>query len=152
MPQGDGRADLVRTITGVSGTLRVRHEWIVRFGYGAVRPWVHRARRADGEQVIVAVAGPDQLVLSGPRLPSATDHRHADEFDVHEGDVLTFATTWAPSWEPVPGVLDSLDVVRRDWEAHEAWAAPCADDLPQRELVVRSLATMRALTHAETGG
>ena len=29
-------ADLVRTITGVSGTLRIRHEWVVRFAYGEV--------------------------------------------------------------------------------------------------------------------
>jgi GH15 family glucan-1,4-alpha-glucosidase len=152
MPQGDGRADLVRTVTGLSGTVRVRHEWIVRFDYGAVRPWVHRARREDGEEVIVAVAGPDQLVLSGPRLPSATDHRHADEFEVHEGDELTFATTWAPSWHPVPDVLESRDVVRRDRDAQEAWAAPCAHDLPHRDLVVRSLLTLRALTHAQTGG
>jgi GH15 family glucan-1,4-alpha-glucosidase len=152
MPRGDRRADLVRTVTGVSGSLRMRHEWVVRFAYGAVRPWVRRAHRADGEEVIVAVAGPDQLVLSGPRLPAATDHRHADELEVHEGDVLTFALTWAPSWHPVPDVLDSLAVVRRDGEEQERWAEPCAHDLPHRDLVVRSLATLRALTHVETGG
>jgi GH15 family glucan-1,4-alpha-glucosidase len=152
MPRSDGRADLVRTVTGVSGTMRLRHEWIVRFAYGAVRPWVRRGRRATGEEVIIAVAGPDQLVLSGPRLPSATDHRHCDELEVHAGDVLTFATTWAPSWRPVPDVLASRDVVRADKEEQERWAAPCSQDLPHRELVVRSLATLRALTHAETGG
>ena len=106
MPRGDGRADLVRTVTGVEGTLRMRHEWVVRFSYGSVRPWVRRVRRSSGEPVIVAVAGPDQLVLSGPRLPRADDHRHTDEFDVHAGEVLTFATTWAPSWQPLPGVLE----------------------------------------------
>ncbi len=152
MPHGDERADLVRTVTGVSGTLRLRHEWIVRFDYGAVRPWVHRAHRSTGEEVIVAVAGPDQLVLSGPRLPAADDHRHADEFDVHEGDELTFSTTWAPSWRPLPDVLESREVVRRDRDAQEAWAAPCSPDLPHRDLVVRSLATLRALTHSDTGG
>ena len=36
--------------------------------------------------MITAVAGPDQLVLRGPRLPRAIDHRHADEFDVAEGE------------------------------------------------------------------
>jgi GH15 family glucan-1,4-alpha-glucosidase len=152
MPRGDGRADLVRTITGVTGTMRLRHEWIVRLGYGAVRPWVRRARRADGEEVIVAVAGPDQLVLSGPRLPSADDHRHADELEVRAGDVLTFATTWAPSWRPIPAALASPDVVRLDQAEQEEWASPCSPDLPHRELVVRSLAVLRALTHAETGG
>src|SRR5690349_2674051 len=27
MPRGDRRADLVRTVTGVSGSMRMRHEW-----------------------------------------------------------------------------------------------------------------------------
>ena len=152
MPRGDHRADLVRTVTGVSGTMRLRHEWVVRLAYGAVRPWVRRTRRAGDEEVIVAVAGPDQLVLSGPRLPVAADHRHADEFDVRQGDVLTFTTTWAPSWHPVPEVLDSVDVVRRDQREQEQWAEECGQDLRHRELVVRSLATLRALTHADTGG
>ena len=128
MPRGDGRADLVRTVTGVSGTMRLRHEWVVRFAYGAVRPWVRRGHRATGEEVIIAVAGPDQLVLSGPRLPTASDHRHTDELEVHEGDVLTFATTWAPSWRPVPDVLSSRDVVRADKEEQERWAGACAAD------------------------
>src|SRR3982750_1959322 len=38
MPIGDQRADIVRTIVGIEGTVRVRHEWIVRFGYGRIRP------------------------------------------------------------------------------------------------------------------
>ena len=59
-------------------------------------------RREDGEEAIVAVAGPDKLVLRGPRLPRAVDGRHVDEFDVTEGEVLTFATTWVPSWAAVP--------------------------------------------------
>ena len=152
MPRGDNRADLVRTVTGVAGTMRLRHEWVVRLGYGAVRPWVHRVRRPDGAEVIVAVAGPDQLVLSGPRLPRPSDHRHADELEVREGEVLTFATTWAPSWCPLPEPLDSLAVVRRDAQAQQEWASPCAADLPHRDLVVRSLVTLRAMTLAETGG
>lgn len=152
MPRGDDRADVVRTLVGVEGRVRVRHEWAVRFGYGARRPWVRRRRRATGEEVIVAVAGPDQLVLSGPRLPSAADHHHADEFDVCAGDELTFATTWAPSWAPLPEVLESPEVTRRDREEQQEWADRCLPDLPHRDLVMRSLVTLRALTHAETGG
>ena len=48
MPTGDGRADLVRTLRCSEGSVRVRHEWVVRFGYGKIRPWVTR-RRHDGE-------------------------------------------------------------------------------------------------------
>ena len=81
MPVGDGRADIVRRIEGVEGTVRMRHEWVVRFGYGKIRPWVSR-HRINGEPVITAVAGPDKLILRGPRLPVSVDGRHADEFEV----------------------------------------------------------------------
>src|SRR3546814_11967328 len=84
MPIGDGRADVVRHITGVTGTVAMRHEWVVRAAYGKVRPWVHR-RDVDGLEVIVAVAGPDQLALRGPRLPHAVEHTHRDEFEVSAG-------------------------------------------------------------------
>ena len=47
MPIGDQRADVVRRVEGLSGTVTVRHEWIVRLGYGHIKPWVTRvsARR-----------------------------------------------------------------------------------------------------------
>ena len=65
-------------------------------------PWVRR-QTIHGEEVITAIGGPDRLVLRGPRLPVATDHRHVDEFDVAAGDVLTFSTTWLPSYAPLDG-------------------------------------------------
>ena len=65
MPTGDNRADVVRRLVGVEGTVRVRHEWVVRMDYGNVRPWVRR-RTLGGEKVITAIVGPDQLVLRGP--------------------------------------------------------------------------------------
>ncbi|MEZ5194797.1 MAG: glycoside hydrolase family 15 protein [Nocardioides sp.] len=151
MPRGDDRADVVRTVTGVRGRLRLRHEWVVRFGYGAVRPWVRRCER-DGEEVIVAVAGPDQLVLSGDRLPVAVDSVHHDEFEVAEGDELTFATTWAPSWAALPPAVDHEAALRRNLEEQTAWAAHCHPDVPHRDLVVRSLVTLRLMTHERTGG
>ncbi|WP_341231845.1 trehalase-like domain-containing protein, partial [Nocardioides salarius] len=85
MPTGDGRADLVRRIRGVEGTVRLCLQWRVRMEYGEVTPWVRREEIGD-EQVITAVAGPDRLVLRGPRLPEARDHTHNAEFDVEAGD------------------------------------------------------------------
>src|SRR5690349_15652978 len=100
MPRHDDRADLVRRVSGVRGTVRVRHEWMVRFDYGSIVPWVRR-QHVDGEPVITATGGPDRLVLRGPRLPSPSDHRHTDEFDVGAGDELIFSTTWLPSYAPL---------------------------------------------------
>ena len=73
MPTGDNRSDVVRMLTGVRGTVRMRHEWVVRLDYGLIIPWV-RQRDIRGERAITAVAGPDKLILRGSRLP---DRRQA---------------------------------------------------------------------------
>ncbi|MGZ4447218.1 MAG: glycoside hydrolase family 15 protein [Nocardioides sp.] len=151
MPRGDGRADVVRRLSGVRGTVTVRHEWMVRLDYGRVKPWVRR-RVIGGEPVITAVGGPDQLVLRGPRLPVATDHRHNDEFEVSEGDELVFSTTWVPSHVKLTSLDDMQDRIRQTIDQDEAWAGRCPADLPHAEVVKRSLLTLRLLTHAATGG
>jgi GH15 family glucan-1,4-alpha-glucosidase len=151
MPVNDGRADLVRRVFGVEGTVRMRHEWIVRFGYGRISPWVRRVD-VHGTRVISAVAGPDRLNLRGDRLPHAGDHVHADEFDVSAGDELTFTTTWLPSHRPPARPLETDHRLVDTQEAHERWAARCSYDGPHREAVLRSLLTLRLLTHGGTGG
>jgi len=155
MPIGDGRADVVRRVEGVSGTVRIRHEWVVRFGYGKVRPWV--SRRADGleigsREMISAIAGPDMLVLRGSRLPHAVDGRHEDEFDVAAGERLTFSTTWFRSYLEVPPPMDVDDRVDGTVALWEEWARYCDHSGPYREAVVRSLLVLRVLTHGATGG
>ncbi|HEX5770134.1 MAG TPA: trehalase-like domain-containing protein, partial [Nocardioidaceae bacterium] len=72
MPVGDQRADLVRRVVGVSGTVRMQHEWVLRTGYGKIMPWITRMH-VHGTEVINAVAGPDRFVLRGSRLPRAVD-------------------------------------------------------------------------------
>jgi GH15 family glucan-1,4-alpha-glucosidase len=151
MPTGDDRADLVRVLTGVQGSVRVWHEWAVRMDFGEIHPWVRR-RRIDGEKVITAVAGPDQLLLRGPRLPKASGHRHTDEFDVREGDKLTFATTWLPSYAPDPELVDVGQRIESTMDEEAEWVARCRVDVPHADVVRRSLLTLRLLTHEETGG
>ncbi len=153
MPVGDRRADVVRSVTGVEGTVTMEHEWVVRFGYGRVRPWVSHdvGHRLDSD-VISAVAGPDMLVLRGSRLPRAKDGRHVDEFEVRAGETFTFSTTWFPSYEPVPPPLDIDSRLKETIEVTNRWAAQCDYDGPHRELVVRSLLTLRLMTHSSYGG
>ena len=151
MPPGDDRADVVRQLRGVSGTVRFCHEWMVRLDYGAVVPWVRR-ETVDGEAVITAIGGPDRLVLRGPRLPRAQGHRHVDEFDVQEGAVLTFSTGWLPSHVELANLGDFRDRVDATIADDEDWAARCRDDMAEPDLVRRSLLTLRLLTDADTGG
>jgi GH15 family glucan-1,4-alpha-glucosidase len=154
MPTSDDRADIIRVVEGVSGTVRMRHEWVVRFSYGKITPWVSRHHGPGGhdDHVITAVAGPDMLVLRGTRLPHAEDGRHVDEFDVSAGDRLSFATTWCPSYLPVPGELDregTIEATREEWQD---WADRFDGHGAYRDAVIRSLLVLRLLTHATTGG
>jgi GH15 family glucan-1,4-alpha-glucosidase len=151
MPLADDRADIVRRIVGVEGTVRLRHEWVVRLSYGKVRPWVSR-HKAWGEQVITAVAGPDKLILRGPRLPRARAGRHVDEFDVSAGEEMTFSTTWVASHKDIPKLLEFDERIKQTIATSEDWAGKCTYDGRHRAEVLRSLVTLRLLTHGGTGG
>ena len=151
MPTRDHRIDVVRRVTGAKGTVPFHHEWVVRFDYGTATPWVRRRHEDREEPVITAVAGPDKLVLRGPRLPHPIDHRHADDFDVTEGDVMTFSVTWLPSHLRTPGphryTIDETVV------EEVGWVSACnLNGVPHQDAVRRSLLTLHLLTHAETGG
>lgn len=152
MPLGDGRADLVRRIECLDGTVTVRHEWVVRFGYGTIEPWVHHVRDPDGHDTIRAIAGPDSLVLRGNRLPRAEGRTHRDDFELTAGQFVELASTWTHSWRPVPrrlSITDRLASTRQRWGR---WARRCDYRGPHRAAVVRSLLVLRLLTDAETGG
>jgi GH15 family glucan-1,4-alpha-glucosidase len=102
--------------------------------------------------VITAVAGPDRLILRGPRLPKAHDGRHVDEFEVAAGDELTFSTTWVSSHHDLPEPLAFDGRISETIAIGERWASTCRYDGPYRAAVVRSLLTLRLLTHGGTGG
>jgi GH15 family glucan-1,4-alpha-glucosidase len=151
MPTGDDRIDLIRRVTGVKGTLRMQHEWVVRFDYGTVRPWVRHRLEDTDEAAITAVAGPDKLVLRGPRLPVASGHRHVDDFEIREGDIMTFSMTWLPSHRRTPGPHRA----HVDETIHEevTWVARLdLNGVPHEDVVRRSLLTLHLMTHADTGG
>ena len=154
MPAGDGRADLVREITVLEGTVTIEHEWVVRFGYGAYEPWVHRIEddHATGRHAIRAISGPDALLLRGTRLPHATDHRHHDRFEASAGETLTFSSTWTPSWEATPPPLSVPDRITETAELWEDWAQRSDYRGEHREPLVRSLLVLRLLTSVKTGG
>ena len=151
MPRTDGRSDLVRKLKGVRGTVRIKHEWRIRMDYGELRPWVRRDT-VDGEKVITAIGGPDQLVLRGPRLPTASDHSHNDEFDVSEGDELVFSMTWFPSYNDPKDLTIPQDAIESSIAEDERWADAATTDVPHAAVVRRSLLTLRMMTDEVTGG
>jgi GH15 family glucan-1,4-alpha-glucosidase len=152
MPLGDGRSDVVRRVECTAGEVEVDHEWVVRFGYGGIEPWVRHERDADGHDAIRAVAGPDSLVLRGDRLPRPVDHRHRDRFTLRAGESVELSLTWVHSWQPVPARLTVPDRLDQTVIAWGLWARDCTYDGAYREAVVRSLLVLRLLTDVTTGG
>ncbi|GII99166.1 GH15 family glucan-1,4-alpha-glucosidase [Sediminihabitans luteus] len=154
MPVSDGASDLVRRVEVDEGSVTLEHEWIVRFGYGKVQPWVVRVPDdgPDARPAIRAIAGAEALLLRGDRLPPADDHRHRETFDLAAGEVLELAVTWTPSWAPVPRRLDVDERIAAAREHWESWIDTCDYEGPYREALVRSLLTLRLLTSTTTGG
>lgn len=149
MPQREGAPDLVRIVEGLSGRVEMRGLLRLRFDYGLVVPWM---RRADGHRV--AVAGPDAVWLrSEPPVHTwGKDFRTHSEFTVAEGEKVAFVLTWHPSHRPRPALCDPFEALRTSVEDWQAWSARCRYDGPHRDIVMRSLITLKALTYEPTGG
>ncbi|MFD7814549.1 glycoside hydrolase family 15 protein [Streptomyces sp. NPDC059785] len=149
MPQRDGAPDVVRIVEGLSGRVTVRSTLVLRFDYGSVVPWV---RKAHGHRV--AVAGPDSVWLrSEPSVRTwGKDFRTHSEFTVEEGESVAFVLTWHPSHRPRPALIDPYEALEHSLHDWQAWAGRCRYDGPHRDVVVRSLITLKALTYAPTGG
>lgn len=150
MPYGDRRADIVRRVTGRSGSVRMRQELRVRFDYARVLPWVRQAGTPEAP-ALVAVAGPNAVVVRGVPLV-AGENMHAAEFDVSAGETVDLSLTWYPSHRDTPSAPDvdaALAATARWWAD---WAGKLTHEGPYRAAVMRSLLTLRALTDEDTGG
>ncbi len=69
MPPRGRAPDIVRIVEGLSGSVSMTTELIIRFDHGQIVPWV---RRIDDS--LVAIAGPDALVPAHPRDPARPGH------------------------------------------------------------------------------
>lgn len=142
------RVDVIRRIVGISGTVEFAQELRMRFDYARAVPWV---RRSEAAETLTAVAGPDAIVVRGSGLQAA-DHAHRGTVTVAAGEVQELSLTWHPSHHKPPEPLDA-EVEREhtlDW--WQTWADRIDARLDYREMVVRSLLVLRALTHRDTGG
>ena len=150
MPRGDRRADIIRRVRGVSGTVQMHVDLRVRFGYSDALPWI-RQTPEEGDHALVAIAGPDAIVVRGPEL-TAQNHSHQADFSVAEGETVDLTLTWFPSHRQPP---PRIEVARRIRETTKWWRdwASSADRAPEYpDAVRRSLLVLRALTHEDTGG
>lgn len=144
----DGRSPtVIRVVEGVRGTVRMKMELVIRFDYGWIVPWV---RTIDG--VLHAVGGPDALSLRTPIAHHGENLTTVAEFDVNQGDRVPFVLSWHPSQEPAPPPVDADQEIAAAEDWWRRWASQCSYSGPWQDAVLRSLITLKALTHAPTGG
>ncbi|MGV8896170.1 MAG: glycoside hydrolase family 15 protein [Rhodoglobus sp.] len=150
MPVGNRRADIVRRVTGISGSVVMHVDLRFRFDYANAIPWI-RQTPDMGHHELLAVAGPDAIVIRGPKL-HAEDHNHAAQFTVNAGETVDQTLTWYPSHREPP---TAMRVTRRIKETNtwwQQWASGGSTSTEFPDAVRRSLLVLRALTHEDTGG
>ena len=148
MPIRDEAPDVVRIARCLEGRVEVRLELILRFDFGRVVPWVRRAE--DGG--LIAIAGPDAVHFVPGRPTRGEDLTTVAEFTLDAGEEVGFVLTWYPSHEPVPDPVDAPAATEDTTHWWRDWAARSRLGGDHRDLVERSLITLKALTYAPTGG
>jgi GH15 family glucan-1,4-alpha-glucosidase len=98
MPMRGTHSSVVRLVIGERGQVAMHTELILRFGYGAVVPWMERLE--DG--TLRAIAGPDMAVLRTPVAMVGRDMTHVGEFTVAAGEHVPFVLAYGPSHMPPP--------------------------------------------------
>ncbi|MBO0926754.1 glycoside hydrolase family 15 protein [Cellulomonas sp. zg-ZUI199] len=169
LPLVTERADLVRRVQCLEGTVEVEHDLRLRFDYARATPWVRVVDR-EGSRALLSLAGPDGLVLNGPLLTWADDHA-TGAFDAHaEGGAgapaprltgrfrlearqsLDWDLTMFSSYEDEPPPVAVDNALAATIEYWTQWSAARHVDTGYNPQVLRSMLVLRALTHARTGG
>jgi GH15 family glucan-1,4-alpha-glucosidase len=125
----------------------MRMDLVMRFAYGFAVPWV---QRVDGG--ILAMSGPDALVLTTPVVTRGQGLTTVADFDVRAGERIPFVLGWNPSHEFPEVATDPFAALGDTLDFWQDWAARCTYEGEWREQVVRSLLTLKALTYEPTGG
>jgi GH15 family glucan-1,4-alpha-glucosidase len=143
-----GFSDIVRLVRGLRGRVAMQTEFILRFDYGAVVPWVERL--AEGG--ISAIAGPERVVLRTPAPLRGEDLKTVGEFDVGAGETIPFVMSYGPSHLPRPQPLDAEQALRRVETFWHRWSSRCSPAGPWTDAVRGSLVALKGLTYTATGG
>ena len=147
MPLWEHRSEVARFVEGISGSVAMRMELVIRFGYGAVVPWVRRMNGA-----IVATAGPDSLRLRTNVEVRGEGLTTVATFRVAAGERVPFVLSHYMSHEEPPIPIDADAAFEATERAWRQWIGRCTYAGRWREPVTASLIVLKGLTYAPTGG
>src|SRR6185295_9941753 len=106
MPLREGRlsSHLVRLVVGKRGTVPMRTELIVRFGYGGSIPWVTQSDTGE----LLAIAGPDLIVLRTLVELRGEGFTTVGDFLVSAGQQVSFVLSYGQSHSALPEPVDPV--------------------------------------------
>jgi GH15 family glucan-1,4-alpha-glucosidase len=148
MPPRGNASDVVRLVRGVTGRIELQMQLVIRFGFGIDIPWVRRTE--DG--ALLAIAGQDMTVLRTPVETRGEDLTTVANFAVSKGETIPFVLTYGPSHLPLPEPIDPAQALQDTEDYWTEWSSRCIYQGEHRDLVMRSLITLKALTYEPTGG
>jgi GH15 family glucan-1,4-alpha-glucosidase len=148
MPPQGRAPHLVRLVVGKSGRVDMRMRLVLRFGYGAVVPWVTRMHGG----ALRAVAGPNMTVLRTPAPLCGVDMTTVSEFTAKAGASTPFVLSFGASHTRAPARIDPERSLAETKDFWIGWAQTCRFEGRYAEVMRRSLLTLKALSYAPTGG
>ncbi len=146
-PRGDA-PDIVRIVEGLSGTVPMRFELVIRFDYGRIVPWVRRI-----DDALVAVAGPDALCLWSPVDTHGEDMTTVAEFTLAGGRATGVRADVVPLARGAARCRSTAERALGDTEEYWLdWAGTLSSAGDYHEEINESLVVLKAMTYAPTGG
>jgi GH15 family glucan-1,4-alpha-glucosidase len=134
-----------RAIRCLEGTVAMRATLAPRFEFGRAVP-----RVSQGVSATKMVAGPDAMYLRGG--PSAGAPALVTDFTIAAGQEVSYTLAYAPSYGHPTGPQDVAELERATEDFWSAWCAKLQLPRRDRDLVVRSLITLKACIFEPTGG
>lgn len=147
MPLDTPSSDVIRIVEGLSGSVQMEMDLVVRFDYGMSVPWVRRVG-----DTLAMVSGPDAVEFTAGVPLRGEDMSTRASFRVDPGDRIPFVLTWHSSLEDAPGRTEpfrSLESTVAQWNE---WARHCITSGGYVDDIRSSLVVLKALTYAPSGG
>ena len=138
---------LLRVVRGLRGQVDMRMQLILRFDYGSLVPWVEGI--ANG---VCATAGPDSVAVHSSVEMTGVGFTTVSQFTVDAGTSVSFQLTYFPSHEQLPESIEAVKACESAAAWWRDWSGKHRLEGPWRNLVQRSLITLKALSFSPTGG
>lgn len=149
MPSKVEFPELIRIVRGVSGSVEMQMNYVLRFGYGYSVPWVTRLEDGTG---IKAVVGPDMVILRTNVALKNENMQTSASFVVSEGDELYFSLQYGRAYMEVAQANDPKKLLKNTSEEWLSWSSKTKAHGKYRDVIHRSLITLKALAYQPSGG